>query len=106
MLELEQVAGRVEEHEGPVLFGHGAEPGRDVGEERDLADDRQFVQRLEIRCIAERDPEMPRVQAGWFFPRRRALPISRREVADQLIAEEVQRYPVGITPGQLAAEKI
>jgi hypothetical protein len=49
---------------------------------------------------------MPRVQAGRFFPRRRALPISGREVADQLIAEEVQRYPVGITPGQLAAEKI
>jgi hypothetical protein len=62
MLELQEIAGRVEQHEGAMLLGHGLEPCRDVLEERDLADDRALIQRLEIRRIGERDAEVPRVQ--------------------------------------------
>ena len=67
MLEFQEIAGRVEQHEGTVLLGHALEPGRDVTEERDLADDRAVMQRLEIGRIAERDAEMPRVQARRFL---------------------------------------
>ena len=67
MLELQEIAGRVEQHEGAMLLGHALEPRRDITEERDLADDRAVMQRLEIRRIPERDAEVPRVQARRFL---------------------------------------
>ena len=90
MLEFEEIAGRVEQHEGTVLLDHALEPGRDVMEERDLADDRAVMQGLEVRRIGERDTEVPRVEARRFLDGRPGL----GEVADQLIAEEIRTYPV------------
>ncbi len=66
-------------------------------EERDLAENRAVLQGLEVRRIPERDAEMPRVKARWFRRGRAGL----GEVADQLIAEEIQRYPVRVTAGEL-----
>src|ERR1700728_2006174 len=83
-----------------MLLGQALEPDRDVLEERDLAGDRAGVQRLEVRRLTERDAEVPRVKARRFLDRGRAL----GEVADQLVAEEIQRYPVRIAAGELAAE--
>src|SRR5271156_4164383 len=99
VLELKQVPSRVEQHERPVLLHQGLETGGDVGVERDLPDDRAGMQGLEVRRVAERHAEVPRVQAGRL--RRRAL----GEVADQLVTEEIKRYPVRVAAGQLAAEQ-
>ena len=101
MLELQQIAGRVEEHESAVLFGHATESRRDVSEEWDLTGDRQVMQGLEIGRIAERDAEMAGVKTFRLF-RRRAL----GQVADQLVTKEIQRYPVMVAPSQLAAQEL
>ena len=70
-------------------------------EERDLADGRAVTQGLEVRRIGERDTEVPRVEARRFLAGRPGL----GEMADQLIAEEIQRYPVWVTAGELGAEQ-
>src|ERR1700688_4854101 len=98
MLELQEIAGRVEQHEGAMLLRHGLEPCRDAGEERDLAEDRAFMQGFEIRRRAERDAEVPWVKARRFL----LWGLGIGEVADQLIAEEIQRYPVRVAAGELA----
>src|ERR1035438_6262852 len=98
MLELQEVAGRVEQHEGAVLPRHGLKPCREIQEERDLAKDRAFMQSLEIRRLTERDTEVPRVETRRFLPGGPGI----GEVADQLISEEIQRYPVRIAAGEHA----
>src|SRR5690242_15038855 len=100
MLELQQVPRRVEQDERAVLLYHALEPGRGLLVERDLAGDRAVVQRLEVGRFAEGDAEVPRVQARG--PSRRG---ALGEVADQLVAEEVEGDPVVVAPGQLAAEQ-
>jgi hypothetical protein len=64
MLELQQVPRRVEQHERVVLLHQALEPGGDLLVERDLAENRARVQGLEVGLVAERDAEVPRVQAG------------------------------------------
>src|SRR4029077_18073942 len=100
MLELQQVSGRVEQHERVALLHQALEPGRDLLVERDLAENRARVQGLEVGLLAKRDAEVPRVQAG--RPVRAHL---LGEMADQLVAEEVHGDPVRVAPGQLAAEQ-
>jgi hypothetical protein len=69
MLELQQVPRRVEQHERVVLLHQALEPGGDLLVERDLAENRARVQGLEVGLVAERDAEVPRVQAGPASPR-------------------------------------
>src|SRR5205809_152600 len=48
MLELQQVPRRVEQHERVVLLHQALEPGADLLVERDLAENRARVQRLDV----------------------------------------------------------
>src|SRR5882757_8077460 len=66
--------------------------------EGDLPGDRASVQRLEVGRLAERDAEVPGVQAL----RRGRLCAS--EVTYDLVTEEIQGDPIGVPPGELAAQ--
>ena len=59
---------------------------------------RAGVQRLEVGRLAERHAEVPRVQAL------RLGGLLLGQVADDLVAEEVERDPVVVAAGELAAE--
>src|SRR5579863_2380725 len=98
-LEFEQIVGWVLKHERAVHLGGPVEAGGHVPKELDLAQLREVVEQVEVPLIEERDAEVARVE--------RDRPIARfglGQVADDLVAKEVERDPVWIRTRQLASE--
>src|ERR1700679_4313668 len=62
VLELDQVVRRVADDERPAHLHHAVEPGAELAEQLDLAQDAEAMHRLEVRRGAEGDPEVAGVE--------------------------------------------
>src|ERR1700734_1037100 len=85
VLELDQIVGRITEHEGPMHLDQSFETRAEFAEHLDLALDAKMVNRLEVLDLAKGHTEVTWVEVEGLGRLDRRL----GEVAYQLIAEEV-----------------
>src|ERR1700677_3378464 len=100
VLELDQVVGRIAEDEGAVHLHQSFEAGAEVAEHLDLPLHAEMMQRLEVGGFTKGHTEVTRIKVEGLA----TLGGGLAEVAYHLIAEEVERDPIRVPPGQLAPE--
>jgi hypothetical protein len=100
VLELDQIVRRVPQDEGPVHLDQSFESDAELAEGLYLSLLAEPVQRLEVLGLTKGHPEMTGIEGKILGLTRRPL----AEMAYQLITEEVEGDPIGVAPGQLAAE--
>ena len=101
MLELDEVARGIPHDKRPVHFGHPLESMGHLAKHGYLSLDTKAVDRLEVGLVTKGDSEVPWVEIQRFDGVRRRL----AEMADQLIAEEIERYAIVVAPASLQPSK-
>src|SRR5271170_1775147 len=100
VLELDQVVGGIAEDEGSVHLHQPFEAGAELAEHLDLPLHAEMMEGLEVRRFTKGHTEVARVEIRALA----ALDGGLAEVAHHLVAEEVERDPIRIPPGQFASE--
>lgn len=99
MLELDQISRGIRQHKGLVHLRSALEASRDLVKEGQLSQLCQLVDCKKVARLSECDAEVPRIKALWC-----CFAFALREMADHLIAEEVEGDPIGVPPCELAPE--